>query len=297
MVAQPPTFFEYLLSGLMLGVLYTVMATGITFIYGVMRMINWAMGEFYMIAGYIQLMYIRILGPQLWPLAVVLSAATVFSLGLLVQRGIIKPMFTRIGERKEDYATITTISLSVLLRNLMVVLFGPYVWSVPDYYPNVSLAGITLSGNRLLAALAGLGTLVVFFTILKFTWTGLALRATAQNRFSVQTVGVNVWSVDGYAFAIGVTLAAVAGIMLAPVFLIYPESGIVPTVKGFVIIVIGGLGSLMGSLAGGMLLGMSEAMGTAIIDPKYREVYGFIIMIIVLLLRPKGLFGRVEREV
>lgn len=281
----------------MLGVLYTVMATGITFIYGVMRMINWAMGEFYMIAGYIQLMYIRILGPQLWPLAVVLSAATVFSLGLLVQRGIIKPMFTRIGERKEDYATITTISLSVLLRNLMVVLFGPYVWSVPDYYPNVSLAGITLSGNRLLAALAGLGTLVVFFTILKFTWTGLALRATAQNRFSVQTVGVNVWSVDGYAFAIGVTLAAVAGIMLAPVFLIYPESGIVPTVKGFVIIVIGGLGSLMGSLAGGMLLGMSEAMGTAIIDPKYREVYGFIIMIIVLLLRPKGLFGRVEREV
>jgi len=281
----------------MLGVLYTVMALGITFIYGVMRMINWAMGEFYMIAGYIQLLYIRIVGPTLWPLAVVLSIATVFFVGLLIQKGILKPMFTRIGERKEEYAAITTISLSVLLRNLMVVLFGPYVWSVPDYYPNVSFSGITLSGNRLLAALVGIVTLAVFFAILKFTWTGLALRATAQNRFSVQTAGVDVWSVDGYAFAVGVSLAAVAGIMLAPVFLIYPESGVVPTVKGFVIIVIGGLGSLMGSLAGGILLGMSEAIGTALIDPKYREVYGFIIMIIVLLLRPRGFFGRVEREV
>ncbi len=282
----------------MLGVLYTLMGLGLTFIYSVMRMINWAMGEFYMIAGYLQFFFVMyVFGPRFWPVAVLLSIVSMFGLGLLTHKGLIKPMFTRIGERRDDYAIIITIALSVLMKNLMVVFAGPYIYSVPDYVPNVTVANITFSGNRLLAALVGVTALLIFFLVLRYTWLGLVLRATAQNRFTVQTIGVNAWAVDSYAFAIGITLAAVAGIMLTPVFLVYPESGVVPTIKGFVIIVMGGLGSLMGSLVGGMVLGLSEALGTALFDPKYREVYGFLIMIILLLIRPRGLFGRIEREV
>jgi branched-chain amino acid transport system permease protein len=261
-------------------------------------MINWAMGEFYMMAGYLQFFFVtKLFGKDLWLVALAASLLIMFTLGMVVEARLLKPMFTSIGERREDYATIVTIALSVLLRSLMVALAGPYIYSVPDYFPNVTLAGLNISGNRLIAAsVAGLA-LLKFFLLLKYTWIGLALRAVAQNRFSAQTTGVNVWSVDAYAFGIGVSLAALAGILLAPVFLVYPESGVVPTLKGFVIVVLGGLGSWLGSIVGGMLLGLSEAMGTALLLPKYREVYGFLLLIAVLILRPRGLFGKAVREV
>lgn len=290
-------FLEYILSGLMIGVLYSLMGLGISFIYGVMKMINWAIGEFFMIAGYIFFGLILVFGHQYWAIAVPATIASVFFLGVVLQRFGLSPMFTRLGERREEYVVIITIAISVLLKNLMVVIAGPYIYKTPDFLPNIPLEELTISGNRLLAAAVGTAALVLFFTMLKFTWLGRALRATAQNRFAAQTLGVDVRMLDNYAFGFGVTLAAVAGVMLSPVFLIYPESGVVPAVKGFVIMVIGGLGSLAGSLVGGIILGLSESIGTALIDPKYREVYGFLIMIIVLILRPRGLFGRIEREV
>ncbi|MDW8360642.1 MAG: branched-chain amino acid ABC transporter permease, partial [Candidatus Caldarchaeum sp.] len=261
------------------------MGLGISFIYGVMRMINWAMGEFYMLAGYIQLVFVAVLGHQLWPLAVPLSLAVLFVIGWFTQRFGLKPMFTAIGERREEYVVIVTIAISVLLKNLMVAIAGPYIYKVPDYLPSLSVNGLVLSGNRLAAAAVASIAMVLFAVMLKYTWVGYALRSTAQNRFAAQTLGVDVWRVDNYAFGVGITLAGVAGVMLAPVFLVYPESGVVPAIKGFVILVIGGLGSLVGSLVGGLLLGLSESIGTALLDPKYREVYGFLIMIAVLLLR------------
>lgn len=290
-------FLEYILSGLMLGVLYSLMGLGISFIYGVMKMINWAIGEFFMIAGYIFFGLILVFGHQYWVIAVPATIASVFLLGVILQRFWLSPMFTRLGERREEYVIIITIAISVLLKNLMVVIAGPYIYKAPDFLPNLSLEELTISGNRLLAAAVGTAALAFFFMMLRTTWLGRALRATAQNRFAAQTLGVDVRMIDNYAFGLGVSLAAVAGVMLSPVFLIYPESGVVPAVKGFVIMVIGGLGSLAGSLVGGVILGLSESIGTALIDPKYREVYGFLIMIIVLILRPRGLFGRVEREI
>lgn len=280
-----------------MGVLYALMGLGISFIYGVMRMINWAMGEFYMLAGYIQLVFVTVLGPSLWLVSVPLSLATIFLIGWVLQRVGLRPMFTAIGERREEYVVIVTIAISVFLKNLMVVFAGPYIYKVPDYLPNFTVDGLVLSGNRLIAAATATVAIILFLVMLKYTWVGMALRATAQHRFASQTLGVNVWNIDNYAFGIGVMLAGVAGVMLAPVFLVYPESGLVPAVKGFVILVIGGLGSLAGSLVGGLLLGLSESLGTALFDPGYREVYGFLLMIIVLLIRPRGLFGKAEREV
>jgi branched-chain amino acid transport system permease protein len=296
-LSASPIFFEYLFSGLVLGLLYSLMALGISFIYGVMKMINWAMGEFYMLAGYIMFLLTTITGGKmLFPL-IPASLAAIFLIGFLLQRFVLKPMFTTLGERRDEFVIIVTLSISVFLKSLMVGLAGPYIYKVPDYLPNIPFDGFIISGNRVLAGAAALSAIILFFLLLKYTWVGRALRATAQDRLAAQSLGINVWNIDNYAFAIGVSLAGVAGVMLAPVYMVYPESGVVPAVKGFVILVMGGLGSLTGSLVGGIILGLAESLGTALIDPRYREVYGFLLMIIVLAVKPRGLFGRVEREV
>ena len=296
-MSTSPIFFEYLFSGLVLGLLYSLMALGISFIYGVMKMINWAMGEFYMLAGYIMFLLTTITGGKmLFPL-IPASLAAIFLIGFLLQRFVLKPMFTTLGERRDEFVIIVTLSISVFLKSLMVGLAGPYIYKVPDYLPNIPFDGFIISGNRVLAGAAALSAIILFFLLLKYTWVGRALRATAQDRLAAQSLGINVWNIDNYAFAIGVSLAGVAGVMLAPVYMVYHESGVVPAVKGFVILVMGGLGSLTGSLVGGIILGLAESLGTALIDPRYREVYGFLLMIIVLAVKPRGLFGRVEREV
>jgi branched-subunit amino acid ABC-type transport system permease component len=218
------------ISGVMIGVLYALMALGITFIYSIMRMINWAMGEFYMIGSYLQYMLVAwLLGPDLWWLAILVSTAGVFVLGLLTE------------------------------------------WSL----------------------LVALG---VFWAVLRYTWYGLALRATSQSRVGVQTAGIDVQRVDRMAFGIGVALAGLAGALLAPVFLVFPTNGLVTTVKGFEIVVIGGLGSIPGALIAGVALGLVESFGAAFVDSAYQNIYGFALVLLILVLRPNGLFGERGRE-
>lgn len=272
------------------------MAIGITFIYSIMKMINWAMGEFYMVGSYLQFFFItRFLGADNWVPALILSMISVFAIGMVIQKVLISPMFVGAMERREDYATIVTISLSVLFRNLMVVIMGPYIFSVPDYAPPTEIGPLPISGNRLVALIATFAILVGFYIFIKYTWVGYGLRATAQNRFGSQSLGVDARKMDMIGFGIGVALAAAAGAILAPTFLIFPENGTIPTIKGFEIIVIGGLGSILGSFVASVLLGVVEALGTVLINPSYKEVYGFIMLMLILVLRPRGLFGEAER--
>jgi branched-chain amino acid transport system permease protein len=131
---------------------------------------------------------------------------------------------------------------------------------------------------------------------LKRSWYGLALRAAAQSRIGAQTAGVDIVRLDQIAFGIGVALAGVAGALLAPVFFVYPTNGMVTTVKGFEIIVIGGLGSIPGALIAGVLLGVVESLGAAFISSPYQNAYGFLLVLLVLLIRPSGLFGERVRQ-
>lgn len=287
---------QYFLSGIVIGVIYALMAVGITFIYSIMKMINWAMGEFYMIGSYLQyIIVVLLLGPEFWYLGIPLAMLVVFLLGVVVEQGLVAPMFSGAVERRDDYATILTITLAIFLRNLAVIVAGPYIYSVPDYFPPVNFGPLPMSGNRFVAMIAAVIILGLFYLLVKYTWVGLSFRATAQNRFSAQTLGINVLNVDRAAFGLGVALAAAAGAVLAPTFLVYPENGAVATMKGFEIIVIGGLGSIPGSIVAAMLLGLIESMGSAILNPAYRDFYGFALLIAILALRPSGLFGERER--
>jgi branched-chain amino acid transport system permease protein len=289
---------QYVLSGVVIGVVYSLMALGITFIYGIMKMINWAMGEFYMIGSYVQYALLAtVLGPGRWWIALPLAMGAVFVLGLVTQRVLLRPMYVRGIERRDEYATIVTIVLMVLFRNLAVVLGGPNQYAPRDYARPTTLLTLPISGNRFVALLATLVLLGLFYLLVKHTWIGAAFRGAAQNRVGIQTAGVDVLRLDMVAFGVGVALAAAAGALLAPDFLVYPEGGAISTFKGFEIIVIGGLGSILGSVVGGVLLGLIEALGSVFLSPAYKDLYGFVFLIGLLVIRPTGLFGERERTV
>lgn len=285
------------ISGVMIGVLYALMALGITFIYSIMRMINWAMGEFYMIGSYLQYMLVALLlGPDLWWLAIILSTAGVFVFGLVVQWGLIKPIFRKPPESRDDYATVVTLALLLFLRSVATGLAGPNQFTPGSNLPVVMVGPMPMSGARVAAFLFALAALALFYVVLRYTWYGLALRAASQSRVGVQTAGIDVLAVDRIAFGIGVALAGLAGALLAPVFLVFPTDGLITTVKGFEIVVIGGLGSIPGALIAGVLLGLIESFGAAFIDSSYQNIYGFLLVLAILVLRPTGLFGERGRE-
>ncbi|MBS0539945.1 MAG: branched-chain amino acid ABC transporter permease [Proteobacteria bacterium] len=285
------------ISGVMIGVLYALMALGITFIYSIMRMINWAMGEFYMIGSYLQFMLVAwVLGPDLWWLAILISTAGVFLLGLVVQWGLIKPIFKKPPEMRDDYATVVTLALLLFLRSIATGLAGPNQFTPGSTLPIMMIGPMPMAGARVAAFVFALAALGIFWAVLRYTWYGLALRAASQSRVGVQTAGIDVLSVDRVAFGIGVALAGLAGALLAPVFLVFPTNGMITTVKGFEIVVIGGLGSIPGALIAGILLGLIESFGAAFIDSAYQNIYGFLLVLAILVLRPTGLFGERGRE-
>jgi branched-chain amino acid transport system permease protein len=260
-------------------------------------MINWAMGEFYMLGSYIQYVVVAYaLGRNYWWLAIIVSTAGTFLIGFLLEPILIKPMHARAMERRDDYATVVTIALLLMLRSLAVAIGGPYQYRPETNLPIMWVGPLPMEGARVMASVFALIALALFWLVISKTWIGLALRAAAQNRVAAQTSGVDVFRLDAVAFAIGVALAGLAGALLAPLFLVYPTNGAVTTVKGFEIIVIGGLGSIPGALIGGVLLGVVESLGAAFISSPYQNAYGFVLVLLILLIRPYGLFGERGRE-
>ena len=272
------------------------MAMGITFIYSIMRIINWSMGEFYMVGGYLQyLILTHVIGVKQWYVGVLLSMVGVFLLGTAVQWLLIKPMFEGTVEKKGEYATIVTIALSVLFTNVAVMAAGPFTYSPPGYYHNTRILSLPVSGTRFVAFISTIVLLAVFYLFLKKTWWGRAFQGAAQNRMGIQTSGIHVFRLDQIAFGIGVALAAAAGALLAPEFYLYPKCGSITTMKGFEIIVIAGLGSIPGVLCAGLFLGLVESLGGVFLNPSFRDVYGFLFLLAILAIKPTGLFGERER--
>jgi branched-chain amino acid transport system permease protein len=187
---DPTLLSQYVLSGVVIGVIYSLMALGITFIYSIMKMINWSMGEFYMLGSYVQYVLIAtVLGPERWYVALPLAMATVFLLGMLIQRFLLRPMFVGVIERRDEYATIITIAMMVFFRNLAIVLGGPNQYAPRDYARPRMLGPLPISGYRFVAVMATLVLLALFALIIKRTWIGRALRGAAQNRVGIQTAG------------------------------------------------------------------------------------------------------------
>ncbi|RMF94214.1 MAG: branched-chain amino acid ABC transporter permease [Nitrospinota bacterium] len=295
--------FEYValqvMNGLMIGLIYGLMALGLSIIFGIMRIVNFAHGELYMLGGYASY-YLTEGWLHLPPLlALPLSMLLVFFVGVFIERSLLRPVYTQRLERAGEYAIIMTFGLSIFLQNGALLLFGRTEKTPAAFLERpINLIGnLTIGGDRVFAAVVAFFFLIVTYLVFKKTWIGRALQATAQSRVGASVVGIHIIHMNALALGIGAALAAAGGALLGPIFLVYPEMGLLPVVKAFVIIVLGGMGSIPGSIIGSVLLGLIESLGAVFIHVSYRDVYGFIILIVVLLIRPAGLFGAIERRV
>lgn len=285
---------QNLSGGLLIGGIYALIGVGLSLIFGVMRIINFAHGEFVALGMYSAIVLFRQLGldPYL-ALLVVLPAG--FVLGALVQRLVL----ARLVDAPEDSTLLVTLGLGLVIANVLFLVFGAEPKSIylPYATATYTVAGIRLPVAQLMAGGITLAIILGLFLLLTRTEVGRAIRATSQNRLGAELVGVNTQRIHALVFGLGMALAMAAGVILAPLLFAVPTVGSSYTLKAFVVTVLGGLGSIPGAIGGGLLLGVVEVLGASYLSSGYRDAYGLFAFLLVLLLRPEGLFGRSVKRV
>jgi len=292
------TYFTLLTTnGLVIGLIYALMAAGLTLVFSVLKVVNFGHGSLYMVGGYASYYAITLLGvPPI--VGVVVAMLALFGFGVAFERLVLAPMYTDKVERKDEYAIIVTFGLTILLTNLALVVFGPFSKSPPSFWQGTLIAGpLILPYDRLIASIVAIVLLVGLAWFLARTSLGQALDAVSQSRESAAVIGINPKRMYTIAFGLGSALAGGAGALIAPIFALTPDMGELPGVQAFIIIVLGGMGSVGGSIIGGILLGIVQGLGVGYLpDPNralaYTQAFGALLLIIVLLVRPTGLFGR-----
>ncbi len=305
-------------NGLVIGSIYGLMALGLTLIFSILGIVSFAHGEFYMLGGMVTYYFTQVWFPDLSPLLGVVAAAIfTFLLGALFELLFLRPMITGQIERPGEYAILVTFGLAFFLQYTTLSLVGASPKKVPRFfdYPKIAVPSetgeiikvtpgnltffdtISISSPRFTALIIALILLFALLYFLYRTWTGKALRAVSQDRQAAAVTGINPKRMNTLAFALGGMLAGISGASLVQVFSWVPWVGIPASSRSFVIIVLGGMGSLPGAFIGGLILGVVEALGAGCVpDPHraaaYLPAYGMIILVLVLLLKPTGLFGR-----
>lgn len=282
-------FVEQIINGLIIGSMYALIGSGLALIYGTMRVLNLAHGEFYMLGGYFVFFLVVTYGVPSY-LAIPLAIFATFVLGALIQRLTIHHLMLQEGWAFSTIAA--TLGLSIFLQNAALLLFGEQFQSVPYYVSGVvEIAGIRMPAQRLLIFAVAVLTIAMMTYVLKTTRLGWAIRATSQDRDAAAVVGIPAERIYLITFGIAGALGAIAAAMLAPIYAINPWSGLPVLLKGFVVVILGGLGSFPGAIAGGLILGVVEAIGVQLTSSEWRDVIAFGLMIAVIWWRPWGLFG------
>jgi branched-chain amino acid transport system permease protein len=200
---------------------------------------------------------------------------------------------------KDEYAVVVTFALSLLLVNLVDKIVGPYPQRGPALVdiPRMALGPIMLSGQKLIATGVSIATIVGLAAFLRYSFWGRQIQAVAQNRLGASLAGIDTARASSLVFALSGALAALSGALLAPIINASPDVGAFPAIKSYVIVVLGGMGSITGSIAASLLLGVLESFGAVYISYDYRDTFGLVILMLVLIFRPQGLFGERGRQV
>jgi branched-chain amino acid transport system permease protein len=278
-------FAQHVVNGVISGGLYALIAIGLSLIYGVLGVINFAHGEFFAVGAYIALFLWRGLGVPL-PLALVGAMGLTAVVGLISERIVFRPL------RGTDplNSMIAAIGLSFLLQNVLLQVGGAEPRRLDSFVDGVLFLGPVALPLQYLVILGVATVLIVAIQLyLLRTWNGLAMRGSSQDLSTASLMGITTDRLGVVTFAAGSALAAAAGVLVGSAFLIEPTMGTMAVVKGFVVVIVGGVGSMPGAIVGGLLLGVTEALTVAYISTALRDIVAFAVLLLALLVRPQGL--------
>ena len=291
------SFVSYLINGISLGSVYAIIALGYTMVYGIAKMLNFAHGDVIMIGAYTVLTLMT--GAGVDPmLAVLIGMGVCTTLGIVIEKIAYKPLR---GASSSLAVLITAIGVSYFLQNIALLIFGADTKSFVNVVsvPSVSLAEgeLTITGTTIVTIFVCLIIMCSLMLFVNKTKPGRAMKAVSEDRGAAQLMGVNVNATISLTFAIGSGLAAIAGVLLCSAYpSLTPYTGAMPGIKAFVAAVFGGIGSIPGAMIGGILLGVIEILGKAYISSQVADAIVFAVLIIVLLVKPTGLFGKNIQE-
>ena len=283
---------QHIVNALMLGSTYALLGIGLTLIFGIMRVVNFTHGELYAFGGYMIFFFTAALGVNFY-IAVIAAVALGVALGAVIELLLLRPM------RGADIDTTMLIMIGcwIVLQNTEQMIWGGVAKSIVSPLPGepLVLGPISVAWLRVFVLVVAALLIVAIYALIHRTRLGKTMRATFQDPDTAALMGVNINTIYTATFALGSGLAAAAGALLGPVFLTFPSMGDLAALKAFAIVILGGLGSVTGAAIGGFILAFVEELGAGYISSGYRDAMGFLIIILVLLFRPTGLFAKAER--
>lgn len=285
-------FLQHLVNAVILGGTYALLGIGLTLIFGIMRVVNFTHGELYALGAYTVYLVAAALGADFF-LGLMLAIIAGVLLGALMEIVMLRPM------RSADIDTVMLVMIGawIVMQNTELLVWGGVAKAIVTPFPDAPLVigPVSISWLRLFVLIVASLLIVASYLLLHRTKLGKAMRATFQDRPTAALMGVNINRIYTATFAIGSGLAAAAGALLGPVFLVTPTMGDLASLKAFAIVILGGLGNLTGATIGGFILAFAEETGAGYVSSGYRDAMGFLIIILVLLFKPTGLFARAER--
>ena len=284
---------QLIVNGLLLGGIYALISIGLTLIFGVVRVINFAHGEFLMLSMYITYFSYTFLGLNPY-VSLLVGVPLMFFAGMAIDQIIIRPL----RDAPSYMQVFATVGLSIVLLNLALFLFTGDYQSIHMAFAEKTfrLGSLYLSYAKLVIFFSAILVSVGLFLLLKYTNIGKQIRAIAQDRMAAKLMGINLNRIYMLTFGIGTALVGIAGGLILPVYYVFPSVGVYFVLTAFVVVVLGGMGNMVGALLGGFIIGITDSLSGYYIDPSLKEVVSFIIFLAVLLIRPSGLMGIVGSE-
>ena len=280
------------LNALILGGTYALLGIGLTLIFGIMRVVNFTHGELYSFGAYMMFMWVMFAGVNFF-LALVLAVVLGMMLGAVLEFLLLR----RLRGADIDTTMLVMIGAWIALQNMEQLTWSGVAKSIDTPFPSAPLVlgPVSVSWNRLFVFVVALALIVASYALINRTRLGKAMRATFQDRETAALMGVEINFIHTATFALGSGLAAAAGALLGPVFVVYPTMGDLASLKAFAIVILGGLGSIPGATIGGFILAFMEELGAGYVSSGFRDGMGFLVIIVILLIKPTGLFAQKER--
>jgi branched-chain amino acid transport system permease protein len=280
---------QHLVNGLIVGGGYALMGIGLTLIFGIMRVVNFAHGELYMLGAFFLYTLFSLAGLNFF-VSSALAVVGVGMVGAVIERLVLR----RLRDQPIEIPMLATVALSVIIQNAAILLWDPSPKTIKHVFSPVpfTLGPVHMVWIRVFAGAMAVALIVSSHLLIQKTRIGRAMRATFQDTDMARLTGVDVDRVYMFTFAFGAALAGASGALLGAVFWVYPAMGDLAALKSFAVVIMGGLGNFLGAIVGGLLLGVSESLGAGYVSSGYKDAIGFVLIIILLLWRPQGLFGK-----